>query len=256
MNGIIARKAFYDKFFLKPSMSGFLRLALSDSLSFNSHSGGSVENFKEKAFLKLKANHGLKQWYNDVLDIHSNGNHITRMLSVADLIQIGGAAAVQYSGGPEIDVKFGRESHKLANSTLFPDSDFGLKDFESMEKEMNLTSREIVALLGYRTLGFLNNGLENKEQRWSINPYVFDNNYFNELLTKNSPYLKTPSDNVLLKEEKYLKNVEEFANNETIFFQEFKQVYEKISCYGHQNLLSEYENSGSGSGSGSKCKMI
>jgi len=33
------------------------------------------------------------------------GNHITEILSIADLIQIGGAAAVEYCGGPIVDIK-------------------------------------------------------------------------------------------------------------------------------------------------------
>jgi hypothetical protein len=41
-----------------------------------------------------------------VKDISENGNHITEKLSIADLIQIGGAAAVEYTGGPFINVKY------------------------------------------------------------------------------------------------------------------------------------------------------
>lgn len=32
------------------------------------------------------------------------GNHITAELSLADLIQIGGIAAVEYTGGPTIEI--------------------------------------------------------------------------------------------------------------------------------------------------------
>jgi len=37
-------------------------------------------------------------------EIQENGNHITYELSKADLIQIGGAAAVEYCGGPFIEI--------------------------------------------------------------------------------------------------------------------------------------------------------
>lgn len=104
---VIARRPFYDKFFIKPSMPGFLRLALIDSLSFdkNSHLGGSINNFRCHNFLKLKSNSGLKDILKELADIHKQGNHITEMLSLSDLIQIGGAASIQYCGGPFIDVR-------------------------------------------------------------------------------------------------------------------------------------------------------
>ena len=66
---------------------------------------------------------------------------------------------------------------------------------------MGLSPKEVVALFGHRTLGFLSNKDKGEnEERWSLNPYVFDNNYFIELTTKDSPYLRTPSDLVLLQE--------------------------------------------------------
>jgi len=43
---------------------------------------------------------------------------------------------------------------------------------------------EFVALMGHHTLGFV--GLEKKgfHTRWCMNPYVFDNSYFKELLLR------------------------------------------------------------------------
>ncbi len=35
----------------------------------------------------------------------SEGNHITELLSLSDLIQLGGASAVEYCGGPSISIK-------------------------------------------------------------------------------------------------------------------------------------------------------
>lgn len=41
-------------------------------------------------------------------DIKNEGNHITAMLSYADLIQLGGYAAVEYCGGPVMLFRMGR----------------------------------------------------------------------------------------------------------------------------------------------------
>ena len=42
----------------------------------------------------------------EVLSIKKEGNHITELLSVADLIQLGGYCAVEYCGGPAIPFKY------------------------------------------------------------------------------------------------------------------------------------------------------
>ncbi len=104
---IVARKAFYDKFFIKPFMPNFLRMALADGLSYNplNNSGGAIDNFRQKEFLKLKVNSNQKSIYKEYSDIKEYGNHITSLLSIPDLIQIGAASSIQYCGGPFIDVK-------------------------------------------------------------------------------------------------------------------------------------------------------
>jgi len=37
--------------------------------------------------------------------LQKEGNHITEILSMSDLIQIGGASSVEYCGGPFIQIK-------------------------------------------------------------------------------------------------------------------------------------------------------
>lgn len=104
---VLAKKPFYDLFYLAPTMPNFLRLALIDSLSYNStsNSGGTLNNFDNYHFKKQYICKGLSKTLKDINEISKDGNHITVMLSKADLIQIGGAAAIEYTGGPEIDIK-------------------------------------------------------------------------------------------------------------------------------------------------------
>ena len=47
-----------------------------------------------KAYLKL------------IKDVKTNGNHVTELLSHSDLIQLAGASAVEYCGGPFIPIKY------------------------------------------------------------------------------------------------------------------------------------------------------
>jgi catalase (peroxidase I) len=44
-----------------------------------------------------------------IKEFSHSGNHITGMLSIADLIQLGGYAAVEYCGGPQMVFRMGRQ---------------------------------------------------------------------------------------------------------------------------------------------------
>lgn len=44
-----------------------------------------------------------------VKGVKENGNHITALLSISDLIQLGGYTAVEYCGGPSMVFRMGRK---------------------------------------------------------------------------------------------------------------------------------------------------
>jgi len=104
---------------------------------------------------------------------------------------------------------------------------------------LGFSNHEIVALFGSRTLGFLKNKHFDKEVRWSRNPYVFDNNYYQELLSNNSPYIKTPSDKALIEDNDFNKWVQAYADNQELFFDNFASSYKKVSEIGYNNLQYE-----------------
>ena len=104
---------------------------------------------------------------------------------------------------------------------------------------LGLQNHEIVALFGSRTLGFLKNKNFDKEMRWSRNPYVFDNNYYQELLDNKSPYIKTPSDIALISDNDFSKWVETYAGDQNLFFDNYSSSYRKMSEIGYTNLQYE-----------------
>jgi len=64
---------------------------------------------------------------------------------------------------------------------------------------MGLDAAEYVAIMGSHTLGFASEDNQAKTGRWTMNPYVFDNTYFKEVLIgRDSIYLKTDADMRLL----------------------------------------------------------
>ena len=58
---------------------------------------------------------------------------------------------------------------------------------------MGFTIEDYVALMGSHTLGFAHDDRSGFKGRWTMNPHVFDNSYFKEvLLGEKTKYLRTP----------------------------------------------------------------
>lgn len=107
---------------------------------------------------------------------------------------------------------------------------------------MGLSPDEYVALMGSYTLGFANDENKTRNGRWTMNPYVFDNTYFQEvLLGSQSKYLKTEADLRLLNEPQLREWVEKFAADQNLFFETYARAHVKVSEMGQEeHLLSEF----------------
>lgn len=109
---------------------------------------------------------------------------------------------------------------------------------------MNLSAEEYVALMGSYTLGFANDENKTRNGRWCMNPYVFDNTYFQEvLLGQDSKYLKTEADLKLLNDPNLREWVERYAEDQNLFFENYARAHVKVSEMGQEeNLLSEFND--------------
>ena len=87
----------------------------------------------------------------------------------------------------------------------------------------NLTIEERVALMGRRTLGFAKNEQED-EERWCLNPYVFDNTYFQELI-REKKYVRLADDENLVSNSETREFVEKFADDNEHFFTVFATAF-------------------------------
>ena len=139
-----------------------------------------------------------------IQQVKVDGNHITAMLSYSDLIQLGGYTAVEYCGGPSMLFKMGRqdvETEGEASNALAIVAENKHEHAIIVKKfdMMGLQPEEFVAIMGSHTLGFASDNNKGKLGRWTMNPFVFDNSYFKEvLLGHDSIYLKTEADLRLL----------------------------------------------------------
>ena len=78
----------------------------------------------------------------------------------------------------------------------------------------NLSPDEYVALMGIHTLGFVGQAKKGTHTRWCMNPYVFDNTYFKELmLGDQSKYFRTDADRRLIHDSDLKPWVETYAQD-------------------------------------------
>lgn len=98
---------------------------------------------------------------------------------------------------------------------------------------MGLSVEEYVALMGSYTIGFANDENKTRNGRWCMNPYVFDNSYFQEvLLGHESMYLKTEADLKLVHDPTMKEWVEKYANDQNLFFENYARAHVKVSEMG------------------------
>jgi cytochrome c peroxidase len=109
------------------------------------HHEGDDHGHKESGGLDL-----LKEYLEE---IKQNGNHITALLSYSDLLQLGGYCAVEYTGGPSMHFRMGRQDSHEAADHLFDPNTTSLTNIEDLDR-MGLSKQEMVALLGSHTVGF------------------------------------------------------------------------------------------------------
>ena len=155
-------------------MPVFLRLAFHDAGTYDAsdRSGGANASiFHEIGHPDRPEHTGLEWALEQIKDVQENGNHITAELSLADIIQLGAIAAVQYTGGPVIKFKMGRIDATQMDQTRLLDFDAPL--FSNYER-MGFNDREIAAVMGCHALGKANPETAGVSGRWTMNPYVFD----------------------------------------------------------------------------------
>jgi L-ascorbate peroxidase len=180
-------------------------------------------------------------------DIKEDGNHITALLSYADLIQLGGYAAVEYTRGPTMIFRMGRvdadESEINAQGRL-PDPHEGHETILQKMTRMGFNKQDFVAIMGSHTLGFAHQERSGFQGRWTQNPHVFDNSYYKEvLLGERSRFLHTPGEAMLLRDPEMKNLVDQYAQDQNLFFDHYAQAHIKMSDFGQEeNLLSEFEN--------------
>ncbi|KAM7459496.1 hypothetical protein LguiA_036490 [Lonicera macranthoides] len=147
-------------------------------------------------------------------------------VSWADMIAVAGAEAVSVCGGPKIPVRLGRiDSMEPDPEGKLPAESLDAISLKQCFQRKGFTTQELVALSGAHTLGSKGFG----------NPTAFDNYYFKILVDK--PWLSSagmtsmiglPTDRALVEDDECLRWITKYANDENLFFEDFKNAYIKL----------------------------
>ncbi|KAH7845907.1 hypothetical protein Vadar_007283 [Vaccinium darrowii] len=147
-------------------------------------------------------------------------------VSWADMIAVAGAEAVSVCGGPNIPVQLGRIDSMVPDPKgKLPQESLDASSLKQCFQRKGFSTQELVALSGAHTLGSKGFG----------NPTVFDNSYFKILLEKPwsssagmSSMVGLPTDRALVEDDECLRWISMYANDQDLFFQDFRNVYIKL----------------------------
>ncbi|PSR91839.1 L-ascorbate peroxidase [Actinidia chinensis var. chinensis] len=213
------------KLLSKGKAAGVLRLVFHDAGTFEMDENAGGMNGSIVYELDRPENKGLK----NPLKILEEAKAVADMVqpvSWADMIAVAGAEAVAVCGGPNIPVQLGRIDSMVPDPEgKLPQESLDASGLKQCFQRKGFSTQELVALSGAHTLGSKGFG----------NPTVFDNSYFKILVEKPwsssagmSSMIGLPSDRALVEDDECMRWISKYANDQNLFFEDFKNVYMKL----------------------------
>jgi L-ascorbate peroxidase len=208
----------------------FLRLAFHDAGTYDvrTHSGGAHGAIHLIAELSRPENVGMTSCVGLLQRIKGAFPE----LSWADLVALGGAAAVAKCGGPTIRIGLGRvDAPEPAPDHRLPTTDEGAAKLKVHFARMGLGPRDLVALSGGHTLG------QAGGRAFTADPYRFSNSYYQALLAKDEVADSglLPSDRALLDDPELRHYVEAYAADAALFTSDFSAAYRRLTWLGKED---------------------
>jgi len=214
-----------------------LRLVFHDSGTYRQATGDGGMNGSVRFELTRPESFGLKRGLGPVTKVYE----ATRAgpaagLSFADVIAAAGAYAVELTGGPKMEVSFGRVDADGADpENRMPAETLSGAETRAQFASAGYSTQEMVALAGAHTIGGKGFG----------EPYVFDNQYYRTLLkrpwadpnaTKDdlemASHIGLTSDKNLAVDAPSVEWIEKYAADQELFFRDFTAAYKKMTEQG------------------------
>lgn len=168
-------------------------------------------------------------------------------ISHGDLYTLGGVTAIQELHGPKIPWRPGRVDtgeESVPDHGRLPEPFWNADYVRKYYDKFNFTDQEVVALIGAHILGKTHLKNSGYDGPWDDDTNIFSNEFFSNLLKEDWKYEKNaagnmqydakkgimmlPSDYALRQDPKYLVYVKKYANDQDLFFEDFKNVYVKL----------------------------
>lgn len=174
-------------------------------------------------------------------------------LTYADLWAVAGCAAIEFLGGPRVEVFLGRsddaDGRRCPANGRLPDAAQGAAHIRDVFHRMGFDDREIVALSGAHTLGRCHQVRSGFDGPWTRNPLKFDNTFFRNLIhmewrprqwdgplqyedVLTGELMMLPTDMALKTDPSFRVHAERYAADEAAFFHEFAGAFAKLIALG------------------------
>lgn len=248
-----------------PIAAAFLRMAFHDAFTYDLETGLGGANGSIRFEMDRGESSGALPRAMDVLKVMQRKTG----LGWGDTIAVAGAAAVEATGGPAIDVPLGRPNASKGDPTgILPNPDMSVADLRKLFAPRGFDDTDIVALSGAHTLGISTyDGPFVAEPNKFKNEYVLrvlslgvpvyrifefltrsflscvPHSYFQNLMyfkgrkdrsggAPSKPNYQLKSDLALVEDPKTAKIVKKFADNQQAFFDAFAKSYIKCVAVG------------------------
>jgi len=209
-----------------------VRLAFHDAGTFDVHSatGGANGTIRLPEELQRGDNAG---WARACLELLGEAKLAYPMVSWADLVALGGAAAIQKCSGPTIEVGLGRvDADEPSPGHRLPGGYEGAGMLIRIFARMGLEPRDLVALSGAHVLG------HTQRQPFTANPWRFSNDYFVQLVARGGSVV-LPTDNSLMTDPDLRSLVELYAADESRFFADFAAAFRRLTWLGNVTPVAQ-----------------
>jgi L-ascorbate peroxidase len=206
-----------------------LRFAFHDAGTYdvNTNTGGAHGTIRLREELFRADNTG---WGQECMALFREVKASFPSIGWADLIMLGGAAAVEKCSGPIIEIGLGRvDGDEPAPPHRLPGGYEGAAMLKRMFARMGLTVQDLAVLSGAHTLG------HTQRKPFTTDPWVFSNSYYVDLLSQTGPGL-LQTDSAMLDDAELRPYVELYARDEARFRADFAESYRRLSWLGNPTV--------------------
>ena len=203
-----------------------LRLAFHDAGTYDAqtNTGGAHGTIRLREELGRGSNSG---WGHACLELLAEIKAHFPEVSWADLIAVGGAAAVLRCDGPAIEIGLGRtDADTPAPPNRLPGGYEGPAMLKRLFARMGLSVRDLVVLSGAHTLG------HSQRRPFTTDPWVFSNSYYLQLLARREVVL-LGTDTAMVDDPELRPYVELYASDENRFRADFADSYRRLTWLGN-----------------------